>query len=456
MLARVIQEVISGIWLIDPQRAQGYFPIIANYLKGNGINMESDESDGSINKSSLPYFIDRQSGAKKTISSTWDMSSIREEDIPEGAVIVLPVSGAISKYNYCGTPGSNSISNFLKRIDGMKNASGVVMVYDSPGGSAAGTRNLSETIGSMKKPVVAYIDELCASAAYWAASRSDRIIANHSTAEIGSIGTYCSFHDLRKWKEFEGIQWHEVYATKSIAKNLSFKEALEGKYDKLRKEIDVINEAFIEGVKAGRPGVNEIVFTGILPFAPEALELGLIDEIGGIELAFDAVEKLRNSKSTNQNNDMSIFSSNKKYKVSEEIQAVLSLEDDKDVELSQEHLDKISLDLKTQGDKIKANDQVVADLKEAHQKEIDAKDKTIADNKTAADKAAADLKEKETTIKTLENQIAKRAGVELPHPELKETDEIEKENKEVSPEQKKMEELQDTMNTARELSELTD
>lgn len=423
-LSRVLNQVLTGIWLVDERKVQGYMPYIARYLRGEQLNDDSNDSE-PIKKAAQPYYIDRQTGVVKKINSSWDMADFGSDDIPDDTTIVIPIKGAISKYNYCGTPGSSSIANFIKRLDAMSNVNGVILDMDTPGGSAEGTRNLSEAIQNFSKPIVAYIDELCASAGYWIASATDKIIATHDTAEIGSIGTYCSFYDLRGWKDFEGIKWHEIYATKSTAKNQSFREALNGKPEKLRAEVDVINEAFINGVKQGRPNISEDVFDGRCPFAVEAKELGLIDEIGPVQLAFDAIDNLKLIKSTNQIKNMSLFSSNKKYKVSEEIQAVLNLEDDKEIELSQDHLDTISSTIKTANEKIGGHDQFIKELKDEHKLAIDAvQDKlTKAENDltTANDATQA----AETKIKTLENQIAKRAGAALPHPELSATDDLE-------------------------------
>jgi ClpP class serine protease len=42
-----------------------------------------------------------------------------------------------------------------------KEITGIVMVYDTPGGTVDGTETLANTIASSKKPIVAFIDGLC-------------------------------------------------------------------------------------------------------------------------------------------------------------------------------------------------------------------------------------------------------------------------------------------------------
>lgn len=57
---------------------------------------------------------------------------------------------------------------------------------ESPGGTVSGAKDLADEIAKAKfsKPVVAFMDDLAASAAYWIFSQSTEIIANNTTAMI--------------------------------------------------------------------------------------------------------------------------------------------------------------------------------------------------------------------------------------------------------------------------------
>jgi ClpP class serine protease len=164
----------------------------------------------------------------------------------------------------------------------------MVLVVDSPGGQVAGTDLLAEAIKNSSTPVVAFIDGLAASAAYWIISGADKIIASSDLDRIGSIGTMLMAEDLRPALEQLGVKFHEVYATLSVDKNSDINKVLEGKYDQYRENVlDVINAKFLSTIKEYRLNLNESALTGKIYFAPEAIKLGLIDQIGSLEMAIE-------------------------------------------------------------------------------------------------------------------------------------------------------------------------
>jgi len=167
------------------------------------------------------------------------------------------------------------------------------MVIDSPGGQVAGTDLLAEAIKNSTTPVVAYIDGLAASAAYWIISGASKIIASSDLDRIGSIGTMMMVEDLQPALEQMGVKFHEVYATLSVDKNSEFNQVLDGKYDSYRANVlDVINQKFLASIRSNRPSVDESTLTGRIFFAPQAIELGLIDEIGSFEKALEVAFSL--------------------------------------------------------------------------------------------------------------------------------------------------------------------
>jgi protease-4 len=102
--------------------------------------------------------------------------------------------------------------------------------------------------------------------------------------------------DLQPALEQMGVKFHEVYATLSADKNADFNQVLDGKYDGYRKNVlDVINNKFLASIRNNRPSVDESTFSGRIFFAPQAIELGLIDEIGSFEKSIEVAFSLGNS-----------------------------------------------------------------------------------------------------------------------------------------------------------------
>ena len=87
------------------------------------------------------------------------------------------------------------------------------MVVDSPGGQVTGTDLLAEAIKNSATPIVAYIEGMAASAAYWIISGASKIVASSDLDRIGSIGTMLMVEDLKPFFEAQGVKFHEVYAS---------------------------------------------------------------------------------------------------------------------------------------------------------------------------------------------------------------------------------------------------
>ena len=132
-----------------------------------------------------------------------------------------------------------------------------------------------------QKPIIAFVEDLCCSAAYWIASSCDSIGVSTELSVVGSIGTFTTIKNYQKKFEKEGINIVELYATASTQKNIEYREALQGNFEKLQKDLDFYNEHFINIVVKNRPGLreNQEWKTGKKFFANDALKSGLIDFI---------------------------------------------------------------------------------------------------------------------------------------------------------------------------------
>jgi protease-4 len=298
MLPRIIATIFNGVWLIDPAKAEGYYPVIMSFLEGK---FKADEYKKSENDeyNLLPTFVNE--AGVKVLNETWQFDSAKITD--ENTTVIIPIIGAISKYDYCGDAGSNTISSFLKAAANNPNVKGIIFHIDSPGGEVDGTENLVNTIKSLDKPTVAWVDGMAASAAYWIASACDKIIANIASDIFGSIGVYVTFADFSKYYEERGIKIHEVYSNFSTEKNQAWKEGIKGNYDKIKENLDLYAQNFINGVKSNRAGklnfdAKDDPFKGKVFFADKALEIGLIDEIGAFDSAYAAIEKLGNDENS--------------------------------------------------------------------------------------------------------------------------------------------------------------
>ena len=171
-----------------------------------------------------------------------------------------------------------------------------LLVIDSPGGTVAGMSDLADAILEHRKikPIVAYVSDLAASGGYYAASMTDRIVADRD-AIIGSIGVFVVLPDMSAGALAEGVTVHVIRSGQfkgiDTPGAVISPEALED----LQRVVDEMAGVFVADVARGRgqrlplPAV-EALADGRVYVGAAAVELGLIDEIGTLN---ETLETLR-------------------------------------------------------------------------------------------------------------------------------------------------------------------
>jgi signal peptide peptidase SppA len=280
----ILTEILSGAWLINNERSAAYASILLSLIKGENFS----EGDSAIARERNRSYVISGAGDQK------QRFGFSDSNIPDGAVAVIPIRSEILKYDQpCGPRGSQSILNDVVMADQNPNIKSILLIVDSPGGQVTGTDLLADAIRNSTTPVVAYVEGMAASAAYWIVSGASKIIASSDLDRIGSIGTMLMVEDLQPALEELGVKFHEVYASLSVDKNHDFNQVLEGKYDAYRQNVlDVINSKFLSSVKENRPEVEDSTLTGKVYFATQAMALGLIDEIGTLDYAITVASSL--------------------------------------------------------------------------------------------------------------------------------------------------------------------
>ena len=284
----ILAEIFSGAWLISNERSAAYASILLSLIKGENFS----EGDSAIA---------RERNRSYVISGACDQKQrfgFSDTNIPEGSVAVIPIRSEILKYDQpCGPRGTQSILTDVISADQNPNIKSILLIVDSPGGQVTGTDLLADAISNSTTPVVAYIEGMAASAAYWIISGASKIIASSDLDRIGSIGTMLMVEDLKPALEAQGVKFHEVYASLSVDKNKDFNQVLDGNYEAYQKNVlDVINSKFLSSIKTNRHAVEDSTLTGKIYFAPEAIALGLIDEIGSLDHAISLADSLTNEK----------------------------------------------------------------------------------------------------------------------------------------------------------------
>ncbi len=196
-----------------------------------------------------------------------------------------------------GLVGGDSTARLLRRARNDDSVKAVVLRVDSPGGSAFASeiiRNEIEALQDSGKPVVASMGSVAASGGYWISMAADKIYANPATI-TGSIGIFGMFPTFQRSLAALGITTDGVGTTpwagqlrpdramSDDAKAL-FQTIIEKGYDDFISKVSIHRD--IEKTEVDRIGQGQ-VWTGM-----DALEFGLVDEIGNLEEAIAAAADL--------------------------------------------------------------------------------------------------------------------------------------------------------------------
>ncbi len=174
----------------------------------------------------------------------------------------------------------------------------ILLVVDSPGGGVTASDIIYERLLEFKKSgkgdrkVVVLMRDLAASGGYYISAAADKIIA-HRTTITGSIGVLLSTLNIKGLGEKIGIKDVTIKSGKNKDLLNPFREVTAAQTNMLQGVIDDLYSRFVSVIARSRGMSAEKVrefADGSIFTSPQALELGLIDEIGYEDTA---VEQLR-------------------------------------------------------------------------------------------------------------------------------------------------------------------
>ena len=156
---------------------------------------------------------------------------------------------------------------------------GLLLQFDSPGGSVTGIPEFGAQIAAFPKPVLAYTESQMCSAAYWLAAQADAVVASPS-AIVGSIGVISSFYDVSQMLASMGVK-PEVFTSGDLkAAGIGSIPLTEDQRKDWQARVDATGEAFRAAVVEARGPVPFNAMRGQWFRAAEAHGANLIDAIG--------------------------------------------------------------------------------------------------------------------------------------------------------------------------------
>ncbi len=156
----------------------------------------------------------------------------------------------------------------------------ILMVIDSPGGTISGVNDLAADVAAANalKPVCAYAEDMCASAAYWVGSQAGRLVGN-ATASVGSIGVFAAVPDISRLAKNLGVEMNVVKSVAGKGGGTAGAPVTEAQLAEVQRMVNAIHTQFAAAVNAGRGRDMSAVCDGRVYMGQEAVDLGLLDAI---------------------------------------------------------------------------------------------------------------------------------------------------------------------------------
>ena len=264
-----------------------------------------------------------------------EMEPIFEES--ESNVGVIIAKGSI--VDGSAGPGSIAGDDFVKIIRKAYNDESVkalVLSVDSGGGSAYASEVIADELEKFKnsgRPIIASMGGVAASGGYYISTPADKILAERHTI-TGSIGVGGFLPTFERALEYIGINEDGVSTvdiTTSVAESLTEKDkAL------LQMGTDLVYDKFIAKVADNRGVTKEEIdqiARGKVWIGSKALEIGLVDEIAGIDRAIELAaelaeidEELLGVKRINRDSDLDSFFAGMMAKITSSIIKITGLD----------------------------------------------------------------------------------------------------------------------------------
>jgi len=202
-----------------------------------------------------------------------------------GGIAQIDIEGVLTKYgsSLAANPGTIALRRMVRQATQSDEVAGIAIRIDSPGGTVAGNGDLAADIrfAASMKPVIAYIEDTGASAAYELAAQAPRVVAN-ANALVGSIGILQVVRDLSRMMEADGIVTHVISTGWFKGAGVPGTRITNEQLGEWQRVANDVHEMFVDSVARGRnmsrAQVQQLA-DGRVHLGDNARALGLIDAV---------------------------------------------------------------------------------------------------------------------------------------------------------------------------------
>ena len=288
-----LQKVVDAKGYLDPEEAKqvglidrlGYYDNVTAELQKLTGETKADEAEKSFRQVSLEDYANR---------------TIRPAEVNSNAnqkIAVVYAEGAIvGGRGSIETIGGDRFAEEFRELREDESVKAIVLRVNSPGGGATASEVILREILLTKKvkPVIVSMGNVAASGGYWIAAGSDRIFAEENTI-TGSIGVFGLLSNIKEIANNNGVTWDVVKTGEFADIGSNVRPKTEAELAIYQKSVNKTYQLFLRKVARYRnlpPEKVEKIAKGRVWSGKEAVKIGLVDEIGGLEgaIAYAAQE----------------------------------------------------------------------------------------------------------------------------------------------------------------------
>ena len=202
---------------------------------------------------------------------------------------IMPGDSSESPFGGGSVAGADTISRGLRQAARDASIRAIVLRVDSPGGVGVAADAVWREVGRAReeKPVIVSMGDAAASGGYYIAMNGDAILAQPGTI-TGSIGVFSGKFSMRGLYEKLGVSHETVRRGRNAGLFSSWDPWTEEERTKVRGLNETFYDTFITKAAEGRqrtPEEIDAVAQGRVWTGVQALEKGLVDQLGGLDAA---------------------------------------------------------------------------------------------------------------------------------------------------------------------------
>jgi len=186
---------------------------------------------------------------------------------------------------------ADKIDTQIRKFGDDSSIKAIILHINSPGGGAAASQEIYNEVVRVRheknKKIVASVESVGASGAYYIASGCDKIYANNASV-VGSIGVimeWTNYGELLKWAKMKSVVLHAGTLKDAGDPTREMTPAEQAYFQSI---VDNMYGQFVHDVAVGRHSTDDKIrplATGQVWTGQQSLPLGLIDKVGGFRVA---------------------------------------------------------------------------------------------------------------------------------------------------------------------------